>query len=154
MMDRATGSGNYLARRGEGWVCGMARYADSEPHHARSEFGAWTYEEMYDPARERLLSIIIEGRPRKETRAKIAAEERFPRLTADHDADYQVALAAGTVRTYLLRSTGGGVEAVRLHLTRTLTVEGPGSVDIIEEDDGEWRYEYCGTLTLVRAGRA
>jgi hypothetical protein len=56
--DDAPSSANYKARRFEGWVVGSAKYASTEPHHGRH----YNYEEMYDPHREAVLTVIIEGR--------------------------------------------------------------------------------------------
>jgi len=89
---RNPGSANFEARKAEGWVIGPARYADEEPHHVRSEGGAWIYETMHDWRREKLLTKILGGRSRTTTQAVV---EWHPK------------------RGYaLLRTVGGSVESV------------------------------------------
>jgi hypothetical protein len=55
------GSSNFKDRIKRGWVMGSPKYASSEPHHQRSESGAWTYEEMYDESRDAALISAIDG---------------------------------------------------------------------------------------------
>jgi len=55
------GSANFQDCQSRGYVIGTPKYAGSEPHHARTGDGAWTYETMYHEATERLLAEIFEG---------------------------------------------------------------------------------------------
>jgi len=110
------GSGNHEARKYEGWVEGSAQYSSEEPHHARSEFGAWNYVSMHNAARERLLSLIIDGEYEDEKAtgkltAKVGIVEKFPALTDSADDDYSEL----TAETFLIRENGGSTEHVRIH---------------------------------------
>ena len=113
------GSGNYEARKYDGWVEGDARYASQEPHHDRSEGGAWIYVSMYSAARERLLSLIIDGEYETDDETETASGklvttvgivERFPCVTASAADDY----SAPAARTYLMRENCSSSEEIEI----------------------------------------
>jgi len=136
------GSGNYEARRFQGWVEGDGRYADTEPHHARAEGGAWNYVTMHSPARERLLSLIIDGEFDGESASgKLTAHvhivERFPAKSDSAEDDYGETAA----RTWLCRENGSVTEEIEIHPGTDYEMYSDGW-DLIERDGDEWVATY------------
>lgn len=121
-----SGSINYLSRKQAGWVEGAGHFSETEPHHSFEEGRGWSYVQMYNPSRERLLSLILtgiyesedeDGSPQREEAApglsaKAAVRDRFPAKSKSPEKDYEKADSAGKVRSHLLRNAGNYHEEI------------------------------------------
>ncbi len=146
---------NYQDAVERGWAEGESRYADCIPHHGED----YIFTSMHDPARERLLTLIIEGRVPEEggsitkcpseASAQIWLVEYFPHLSDDPGDDYYRAEGDGTIRSYLVRKTSAATEEILLDgNSLEITSDGWDRIEAVpvapSETLSEWRAEYFG----------
>lgn len=146
-MSYEKGSLNYQVKVNSGWVEGHAKYADEEPHHGPG----YSYVPMYSLARERLLSLIIEGKWKREKAklplvADILLCTEFPAISDDVNKDFEAAEKSGELRYSMIRDVNNCFERVALSEGCGYEIFGMGW-DTIDQIDDMWVcYDYNGTI--------